>query len=72
MKKALAVVFWIFSVVLCLMALALLSESALSCVLLLACAVLINPLCLERMSRKKRIYAVLSGIGLWILSLVSI
>ena len=65
MKKALAVVFWIFSVVLCLMALALLSESALSCVLLLACAVLINPIFIEKIQLKKGLTALLT-IGLFI------
>ena len=68
MKKALAVVFWIFSVVLCLMALALLSESALSCVLLLACAVLINPIFLEKIQLKKGLTALLT-IGLFIASI---
>ena len=68
MKKALAVVFWIFSVVLCLMALALLSESALSCVLLLACAVLINPIFIEKIQLKKGLTALLT-IGLFIASI---
>lgn len=65
MKKALAVVFWVFSVVLCLMALALLSESVLSCVLLLACAVLINPIFIEKIQLKKGLTALLT-IGLFI------
>ncbi len=65
MKKALAVVFWIFSVMLCLMALALLSSSALSCVLLLACAVLINPIFIEKIQLKKGLTALLA-IGLFI------
>ena len=59
MKKALSVVFWIFSVMLCLMALALLSSSALSCVLLLACAVLINPIFIEKVQLKKGLTALL-------------
>ena len=66
-KKALTIVFWIFSVVLCLMALALLSESALSCVLLLACAVLINPVFIEKIQLKKGLTALLA-IGLFIAS----
>ena len=65
MKKALAIVFWLFSVVLCLMSLALLSGSALSCVLFLACAVLINPIFIEKIQLKKGLTALLT-IGLFI------
>ena len=68
MKKALSIVFWIFSVMLCLMALALISASALSCVLLLACAVLINPVFIEKIQLKKGLTALLA-IGLFIASI---
>ncbi|MEN6635689.1 MAG: hypothetical protein ABFC56_07565 [Clostridiaceae bacterium] len=67
MKKAFSVVFWVFSVMFCLMGLALLSASALSCVLLLACAVLINPIFIEKVQLKKSLTALLT-IGLFIAS----
>ena len=66
-KKAFSVIFWIFSVMLCLMSLAFLSESALSCVMMLACAVLINPIFIEKIQLKKGLTALLA-IGLFIAS----
>ncbi len=65
MKRAIAVLFWIFSGALLLMALALLSESALTSALLLGCAVLINPLFHEKIPLKKGLTALLA-IGLFI------
>ena len=65
MKKVFRVIFWIFSVFLALMALALLSKSTLSCALLLGCAVLLNPIFLEKVQLKKGLTALLS-IGLFI------
>lgn len=67
MKKAISIMFWVFSAALALMALALLSASALSCTLLLGCAVLINPLFVEKIQLKKSITALLA-IGLFIAS----
>lgn len=67
MKNAIKVIFWVFSIILAIMALALLSGSALSCALLLACAVLINPLFHEKVQIKKGLTAVLA-IGLFIAS----
>lgn len=72
MKRSRKIALWIASVFQAIVASALFAAGVLPGFLMLLCAVLINPLCLERMNRKKRIYAVLSGIGLWILSLVSI
>ena len=65
MKKVFRVIFWIFSGFLALMALALLSQSTLSCALLLGCAVLLNPIFLEKAPIKKGLTALLS-IGLFI------
>lgn len=65
MKKAVSIILWIFSVVLLLMALALLVTSLLSCALMLACAVLINPLFHEHVQNKKGLTALLT-IGLFI------
>ena len=67
MKNAIKVIFWVFSVILAIMALALLSGSALSCALLLGCAVLINPLFHEKVQMKKSLTAMLA-IGLFIAS----
>lgn len=67
MKKAFSIIFWVFSVMFCLMALALLSSSALSCALLLGCAVLINPIFIEKVQLKKSLTALLT-IGLFIAS----
>ncbi len=68
MKKAFAVVFWLFSAALALMALALLSASVLSGTLLLCCAVLINPVFIEKIQLKKGLTALLA-IGLFIASI---
>ena len=65
MKKAVSIILWIFSVVLLLMALALLVTSLLSCVMMLSCAVLINPLFHEHVPIKKGL-TVLLIIGLFI------
>jgi len=65
LKLAIRIVLWVFSIVLALMALALLSGSVLSCALLLGCAVLINPLFIERIGLKKGLTALLA-IGLFI------
>lgn len=67
MKKAIAIVFWVFSVSLALMALALSSASVFSGALLLGCAVLINPLFFEKVQLKKGLTALLT-IGLFIAS----
>ena len=67
MKNVIKVLFWIFSVILAIMALALLSGSALSCALLLGSAVLINPLFVEKVQLKKGLTAVLA-IGLFVAS----
>lgn len=64
-KKAVSIILWIFSVVLLLMALALLVTSLLSCAMMLACAVLINPLFHEHVPIKKGLTALLT-IGLFI------
>jgi len=64
-KKAVSIILWIFSVVLLLMALALLVTSLLSCAMMLACAVLINPLFHEHVQIKKGLTALLT-IGLFI------
>ncbi len=65
MKKVVRIIFWVFSVALALMALMLLSGSALTCALLLGCAVLINPLFHDKIPLKKGLTALLS-IGLFI------
>lgn len=64
-KKAVSIILWIFSVILLLMALALLVTSLLSCAMVLACAVLINPLFHEHVPIKKGLTALLT-IGLFI------
>lgn len=69
MKRTTQVIFWVFSVVLGIMALALLSSSALSSAMLLACAVLINPLFIEKIQLKKALTALLA-IGLFIASVI--
>lgn len=65
MKRLLSAFFWIFSGALALMALALLSGSALTAALLLGCAVLINPLFQEKVPLKKG-WTALLAIGLFI------
>ena len=65
MKRVVSLIFWIFSGALLLMALALLSQSALTCAMLIGCAVLINPLFHEKVALKKGLAAVLA-IGLFI------
>ena len=65
MKKSFSTVLWLFSVLLGLMALALLSSSALSCAMLLGCAVIINPIFIEKVQLKKGLTALLA-IGLFI------
>jgi hypothetical protein len=65
MKRVVHVIFWIFSGALLFMALALLSQSALTCAMLIGCAVLINPLFHEKVPLKKGLTAVLA-IGLFI------
>ena len=65
MKRVVSLIFWIFSGALLLMALALLSQSALTCAMLIGCAVLINPLFHEKVALKKGLTAVLA-IGLFI------
>lgn len=67
MKRVVSLIFWIFSGALLLMALALLSQSALTCAMLIGCAVLINPLFHEKVALKKGLTAVLA-IGLFIAS----
>lgn len=67
MKRAIQVIFWIFSGALLLMALVLLSGSALTSALLLGCAVLVNPLFHEKVPLKKGWTALLS-IGFFIAS----
>jgi len=64
-KKAVRIIFWVFSVALALMALILLSGSALTCTMLLGCAVLINPIFHDKIQLKKGLTALLS-IGLFI------
>ena len=65
MKKAVSIILWIFSAVLLLMALSLLVTCLLSCAMMLACAVLINPLFHEHVQIKKGLTALLT-IGLFI------
>ncbi len=65
MKKASTTVLWLFSIILGLTALALLSYSALSCAMLLGCAVFINPVFIEKVQLKKGLTALLA-IGLFI------
>lgn len=67
MKKGFAVVFWIVSGTLFLMALAMLPSSLLSFALMLAGAVVINPLFIEEIKLKKGLTALLA-IGLFVAS----
>lgn len=64
-KKAFALFFWVLSVFLVLMALALLSGSVLTSAMLLGCAVLIHPIFMEKVQLKKGTTALLA-IGLFI------
>ena len=66
-KRIYQIAFWIFSAALLLMSLALLTTSALSGALLLSCAVLINPIFIEKVKLKKGLTAILA-IGLFIAS----
>lgn len=68
MKKVFQVIFWVFSAAILLFALALFSASAFSGVLLIACAVVINPILIERIQLKKGLTALLA-IGLFVASI---
>ena len=69
MNRIIRVIFWIFSITLLLMALALLSGSALTSAMLIGCAVLINPFFHEKVPLKKGMTALLT-IGLFIAAVV--
>lgn len=68
MKKVFQFIFWVFSAAILLFALALFSASAFSGVLLIACAVVINPILIERIQLKKGLTALLA-IGLFVASI---
>ena len=72
MKKPLKITLWIISVFHAIIALLFFTAGVLPGLLMLLCAALINPLCLERMNKKRRKYIVWLEIGLWILSIASI
>ena len=65
MKPVFKIILWVFSVAFALMALLFLLVSALSCAMLLGCAVLLNPIFIERIQLKKGLTALLV-IGLFI------
>lgn len=65
MKKAIKTILWIFSLMFLLMSLLMLIVSVLSCAMMLGCAVLLNPLFIERVPLKKGMTALLV-IGLFI------
>jgi len=68
-KIGFKIIFWIMSVVFFLLSLTLLISSLLSCVLMLTCAVLINPQFLERIHLKKKATAFLV-IGLFLAAFI--